>query len=132
METKEIPAAAPEPAQPAPEAPQDQNDSRRGSSLSSGKRFAIGTNVVLQIFLAMFLVIMANYIAFKRPPKRWDISRDTRFQLSPMTKNLVANLQKPVKVIVFSIGSPISSDLASLLREYEYAAPNKRFETEYV
>jgi hypothetical protein len=120
---------------PAPPVQEPTPKERGGSGhapASAARRFRIGSNVALQILLAVFIVIMANYIAFKRPPKRWDISRNTKFQLSPMTKNLVGNLQKPVKVIVFSAGSPIFGDISSLLREYEYAASGKKFEVEYV
>src|SRR5438132_14004723 len=109
MPNTETPEAPPPDTEPQPHAL---------TRTSPIKRFQIGANVVLQIFFAAFIVLMINYLAFKRPPMRWDISRNTKFQLSPMTKKLLGTLQKPVKIVVFSAGSPIYPDLVTLLREY--------------
>jgi hypothetical protein len=94
-------------------------------------RVGIGANVILQIVLFTLIIGGVNYVAFKNKPLRWDLSRNSKFQLSPMTRNLLKELQKPVTMIVFTAGSAIQNDLTSLLREYEYAA-GKGFQVEYV
>ncbi len=97
-----------------------------------GKRSQIGSNVLLQIMLFGVVVLMANYVAFKRQPVRWDLSRNSKYQLSPMTVNLLGTLQKPVQAIVDSGESPIHQDLSALLREYQYKSGKGKFEVEFV
>ncbi len=95
------------------------------------KRIQIGLNVVVQIFIVVCIILMINFIAF-RQYKRWDFSRNQKYALSPMTTNLLANLQKPVKAVVFfSPNVPIAGDVSQLLREYEYSS-KKKFEVEFV
>ena len=98
---------------------------------SALRRLAIGTNVLIQLVLAFGLVMMLNYVAFKRPPIRWDVSRNSKFQLAPQTRTVLENLGKPVNAIVFSAGSPIQGDLETLMREAEYAS-KKKLTVEYV
>ncbi len=95
---------------------------------SSGKRFAIGVNVVVQVFIVMFIVALINFISFRRFV-RWDFTRDQKFALSTQTKNLLGTLQKPVKAIVYFAGGgaagQIAPDVMTLLKEYEYASHRK-------
>lgn len=95
------------------------------------QRFQIGVNVLLQTLVFFGIVVMLNYMSF-RHFKRWDLSRDKKYELSTQTKNLLKNLKKPVKaVIFFSSATEIAPDVSSLLREYEFAS-NKKFKTEIV
>jgi hypothetical protein len=94
-------------------------------------RFQIGLNVVLQALIIIGIIVMVNYMSF-RHFKRWDFSRDKKFVLSSQTKNLLKNLHKPVKAVVFfSSAAEIAPDVTSLLREYEFASDGK-FKTELV
>jgi hypothetical protein len=94
-------------------------------------RFQIGLNVLLQIFVLAAIVLMANYLSF-RHFKRWDFSRDQKYALSSQTRNLLANLKKPVRaVIFFSSAAEIAPDVSALLREYEFAS-DKKFTAEVV
>jgi hypothetical protein len=89
------------------------------------KRLTIGVNVLSQILIIIGIVGMLNYVSF-RHFKRWDFSRNQKFALAPMTKNLLASLKTPVKAVVFFPGAQmISQDVTSLLREYEYASDKK-------
>jgi hypothetical protein len=89
------------------------------------KRFQIGLNVLLQVAIFLGIVLMLNYISF-RHFKRWDFSRNQKYALSSQTKNLLENLKKPVRgVVFFSSASEIAGDLQSLLREYEFASDRK-------
>ncbi len=94
-------------------------------------RFQIGLNVLLQLLIVAAIVLMVNYLSF-RHFKRWDFSRDQKYALSSQTKNLLSNLKKPVRaVIFFSSATEIAPDVAALLREYEFAS-DKKFTTEVV
>jgi hypothetical protein len=94
-------------------------------------RFQIGVNVLIQALVIIGLVLMLNYISF-RHFKRWDFSRDKKYELSSQTRNLLKSLPKPVKAIVFfSSAAEIVPDVNNLLREYEYAS-NGKFKTEMV
>jgi hypothetical protein len=95
------------------------------------QRFQIGVNVLIQTLVFFGIVVMLNYMSF-RHFKRWDYSRDKKYELSTQTRNLLKNLKKPVKaVIFFSTAAEIAPDVNGLLREYEFAS-NKKFKTEVV
>lgn len=94
-------------------------------------RFQIGVNVLIQALVLVAIVLMVNYVSF-RHFKRWDFSRDRKYELSTQTKNLLKNLPKPVQAIVFfSSAAEIAPDVNSLLKEYEYAS-DKKFKMEIV
>ncbi len=95
------------------------------------KRFQIGLNVLLQTLVFAGIVVMLNYLSF-RHFKRWDFSRDKKYELSSQTRSLLGNLKKPVKaVIFFSSATEIAPDVNGLLREYEFAS-DKKFKAEVV
>src|SRR5690242_4152202 len=88
-------------------------------------RIRIGLNVVVQIVLILFLVAMVNSFAFKHY-KRWDLSRDQKYTLSDKTKRFLDSLKGKMRITVFfSPSTPISSDVQSLLTEYQYAGKGK-------
>jgi hypothetical protein len=102
-----------------------QSPSESGPPPSSIQRLSIGSNVVLQTVLFTAIVLMVNFFSF-RHFIRWDFSRSQKYALAPMTKNLLGNLKKPVKAILFfPSAAVISQDVAALLREYEYASERK-------
>src|SRR5258708_6157938 len=85
-------------------------------------RFQIGVNVLIQALVIAGIILMLNYMSF-RHFKRWDFSRDKKYELSSQTRNLLKNLPKPVKAIVFfSTAAEIAPDVNNLLREYEYSS----------
>jgi hypothetical protein len=95
------------------------------------QRFQIGVNVLIQTLVFFGIVVMLNYMSF-RHFKRWDFSRDKKYELSSQTRNVLKNLKKPVKaVIFFSSAAEIAPDVSGLLREYEFAS-DKKFKTEVV
>ena len=95
-------------------------------SASQGiKRLTIGLNVVVQLLVFAAIAAMINYVSF-RHFKRWDFSRNQKYALADLTKNVLANLKKPVKAVVFFPSAQgIAQDVATLLREYEYASDKK-------
>ncbi|MHA3773451.1 GldG family protein [Verrucomicrobiota bacterium sgz303538] len=97
----------------------------------SPSRLAIGTNVLVQVLLVIVIVVIVNGISF-RQFKRWDFSRNQKYALAPMTKNLLGSLEKPVHAIVFfPTAQALYQDVTALLREYEYAS-GKKLTVEFV
>src|SRR5213595_3744819 len=88
-------------------------------------RFQIGLNVVVQIGLLIVLAAMINYLGFEHY-RRWDFSRDQKYSLSDKTKRILDSLKGKLRItIFFSPNTPITSDVESLLTEYQYAAKGK-------
>ncbi|MEP7249302.1 MAG: GldG family protein [Spartobacteria bacterium] len=94
-------------------------------------RFQIGLNVIVQIAIIIVLAAMVNYLGFEHY-KRWDYSRDKKYQLSDKTKHFLDSIKGKVRVTVF-FGSqnPLTGDVQNLLTEYQYAARGK-IDLEYV
>jgi len=93
-------------------------------------RFRIGANVLAQVVFFAVIVLLVNFIS-TRHFKRWDLSRNQKYALSPQTIQLLRSLDKPVKAIVFfNQNVPVANDVGLLLREYEFAS--KKFEKEVV
>ncbi len=94
-------------------------------------RFQIGLNVIVQIAIVIFLAAMVNYLGFEHY-RRWDLSRDKKYQLSDKTKHFLNSIKGKVRITVF-FGSqnPITGDVQSLLTEYQYASRGK-VDVEYV
>lgn len=107
------------PVQATPPAPADQ-PSRAGFF----RRLSVGTNVTVQMFLLALIVLAVNGYAFKHF-HRFDFSRDSKYALSPRTKQLIGALSKPVKLILFiRDGDPLQQDINSLAEEYHDAKPS--------
>ena len=51
-------------------------------------RFQIGLNVIVQIGIVIVLAAMVNYLGFEHY-RRWDLSRDKKYQLSDKTKHFL-------------------------------------------
>src|SRR3954471_10218561 len=63
-------------------------------------RTVIGVNVLVQLIAVFIIVIVANIIAY-RHYHRWDLSHNSNYALSSKTKNLLAQLDQPVRATVF-------------------------------
>jgi hypothetical protein len=89
------------------------------------RRLQIGLNVLVQLLLVVFLIAAVNWVSF-RHYKRWDVSRDHKYELSDKTKRVLGTLKDKLRITVFfSPNTPITSDVNSLLTEYQYAAKGK-------
>src|SRR5437899_648506 len=103
----------------------DQTKKPRTRSGMKIGRIRIGLNVLVQIVLILFLVAMANSLAFKHYA-RWDFSRDQKYTLSDKTKRFLDTLKGKMRITVFfSPNTPISGDVLNLLTEYQYAGKGK-------
>src|SRR4029453_268614 len=98
------------------------------TGMSTGKRLAIGVNVIVQVLILAFILALVNFVSLRRFA-RWDFSRDQKYALSTQTKNLLGSLPKPVKAIIYfsgaGVGGMVSTDVDNLLKEYEYASGRK-------
>ncbi|MGI8956349.1 MAG: GldG family protein [Chthoniobacterales bacterium] len=94
-------------------------------------RFQIGLNVIVQVAIIIVLAAMVNYLGFEHY-RRWDLSRDKKYQLSDKTKHFLGSIKGKVRITVF-FGSqnPITGDVQNLLTEYQYASRG-RLDVEYV
>lgn len=94
------------------------------------KRFQIGLNVLIQILVVIFILVLVNVMAF-RHYKRWDFSRDKQYELSEQTAQKLQSLEKPVKFVVFfspdprTAGGEVIGDVNALLKEFQYAGKGK-------
>jgi ABC-type uncharacterized transport system involved in gliding motility auxiliary subunit len=111
------------PAAPPPPAPTQPASASSSSRAGFFRRFQVGTSVIIQLVLVVFIIGMINAYAYKHF-KRFDFSRDRKYALSQSTKQLLASLTKPVKLIVFMTdNSPVQSDVINLAQEYRTAQP---------
>ena len=94
-------------------------------------RLQIGLNVILQVAIIIVLAAMVNYLGFEHY-RRWDFSRDKKYQLSDKTKHFLDGLKDKARLTVF-FGSqnPLTGDVQNLLTEYQYASHGK-IDVEYV
>lgn len=95
------------------------------------KRFRIAANVAAQIMIVAAIVLMINYVGFNRYA-RWDLSRNSKYALSPLTKKFLGSLKKEVSIFVFfspttrsTPGAGLYDDVQDLLKEYENAGKRK-------
>lgn len=64
---------------------------------SSGRRFRVGTNVLVATVLAIAIVVVAQVIAF-RSHQRWDMTSSGINSLSEGTENLLRNLDRNIRL----------------------------------
>src|SRR5438270_1939563 len=88
-------------------------------------RLQIGVNVIVQVGLLLFLALMVNYLGFEHY-RRWDLTRDKKFELSDKTKRFLESMKEKARITVFFAPSnPIANDVQTLLTEYQYAGKGK-------
>jgi hypothetical protein len=88
-------------------------------------RLQIGLNVIMQVAIIIVLAAMVNYLGFEHY-RRWDLSRDKKYQLSDKTKHFLEGIKGKARITVF-FGSqnPLTGDVQNLLTEYQYASRGK-------
>jgi ABC-type uncharacterized transport system involved in gliding motility auxiliary subunit len=94
-------------------------------------RLQIGLNVILQITILFFILLMANYLGY-RHYQRWDLSRNQKFSLSEKSVAVLKTLEEPVNIIVwFDEEHRIFRDVLTLLTEYQERS-NGKIQLEFV
>ena len=101
----------------------DWHQEEGSSAFGRGARFGVSALVYAAIFVALLAV--ANWLA-NRHNKRWDLTEEGVYSLSPQSEKIVSNLKKPLKLVAFK-GSQMAGDeeLEDLLRLYSEANPGK-------
>ena len=88
-------------------------------------RVRIGLNVLVQVVLLFFLVVMVNYLGFEHY-RRWDFSRDKKYELSDKSKRFLDSINGKIRInVLFGGNNPIMGDVQNLLTEYQYAGKGK-------
>lgn len=86
--------------------------------LDMPKRYGIGLNVAMQIFLALALFAGVNRLGYYHY-WRWDFSPSQDYTLSQDTLNYLNSLSRDVQInIVFGRDSKVYGEVQSLLEEY--------------
>ena len=100
----------------------DPKAARRGIRRQQSRRLVTGLNVCVATVLALFLLVMLNYLAY-RHYWRWDISQRDYYALSPKTQSLVGSLPGKVEVVMcFRSSHPLYEDMKNLMEEFRYEA----------
>lgn len=103
----------------------DVDEPKNAPAPKKMNRLGIGLNVLLQVALILFLAAIVNYLGFSHY-KRWDFSREKKYELSDKSKRFLDSIKGKVRMTVFFGGNnPIGQDVANLLTEYQYASKGK-------
>ena len=84
-----------------------------------------GLNALLYTAIFVAILVPLNFLS-TRHHKRWDLSEQQVFSLSPQSAKIVAGLDKPLEMIAFVEGG-INPQLEDLLRSYKEASPQASF-----
>jgi ABC-type uncharacterized transport system involved in gliding motility auxiliary subunit len=66
----------------------------------TGRKLLEGTNIVVYTAVALAIVVLANWFV-DRNNKRWDLTPDKKFSLSPQTTKILKELNRDVSLYVF-------------------------------
>ncbi len=104
-------------------------DPLRKPSFSPYRRWAIGLQVVLLIFLVFSVVVMVNYLG-RQYPFRFHVNSREKNPLSPLTIRFLRSLTNQVQVTVYyDREDGLYSTIVDLLNEYRLANSKISFRT---
>jgi ABC-2 type transport system permease protein len=89
------------------------------------------TNRVLSVILVIANLVSFNVLAYRADGLRLDLTQSGQYTLSPVTRELLANLQEPLLIRGYisqkthPLLDPLIPQVRDLLREYEIAAGGK-------
>ncbi len=93
-------------------------------SFESGRRYRFGLAVTVGVFSAFVLTVLLNYLAARHLRWRQDLSLDDRYQLSPLTRQVLPLITNQVDVtILFDRESGLYGHVDGLLRQYALEQP---------
>lgn len=105
--------------------------SQRTPSFVPVRRFRIAVSVLVGVLSAIVIVGLVNHLAAGRLRWRRDFSSSGRFQLSPLTLQVLGGMTNDVKVtVLFPRDSDLFGHIDGLLREYSDLQP--RIHTRFV
>jgi hypothetical protein len=89
-------------------------------------KLAVGMNTLVAVALFAVVVVMVNYVSYRRY-WRADWSRSDFYTLSDKTVKLLNSVTNTINVVVFfQPGHSVYEDIENLLREYEYVSDRMR------
>ena len=95
----------------------------RLKTFSGSRSTRLGLNGFLAILLMTGILAIVNFLVV-RHGNRWDLSETQRFSLAPQTLQVLGQLKKEVRIMVFSHErSPGFRIYRDLLEGYEYGSP---------
>src|SRR6187200_1016327 len=98
------------------------------TSFSPRRKWQSVAHVVGSTLALAAVLVMANYLA-ARHSRRFQWTSDPRFQLSPVTKDVLRTVTNQVKVIVcFDRTKPLHDMVSDLLTEYRAYCPRLHLE----
>jgi len=87
-----------------------------------------GTNTILVFIIFTAIVISLNYLS-SRNYKRFDLTKNKKFGLSPQTLNVLKNLKEDIKLLCFfTFDDPEKEKFQDLLEEYRYHSKKLSYE----
>lgn len=96
-------------------------------SFERGRRFRFGASVLLGLLSALVLTVLLNYLAARHLRWRWDLTSDDRFQLSPLTRQLLPLITNQVDItVLLDRDSGLFSHVDGLLKQYALEQPRLR------
>ncbi|MDY6807368.1 MAG: Gldg family protein [Cyanobacteriota bacterium] len=101
---------------------------KKSEKLGVGRASEAGTNAIVATLSFLLIVGLINFLGV-RYEFRLDLTEGQRFTLSPETQEILANLEEPVKVLLFEAGeNPLNKQL---LENYQREGEGK-FSFEFV
>ena len=95
-----------------------------GPSFEPGRRLRIGISVAVGMASAVVLFVLTNHLAASRLRWRRDYSGTGRFELSPLTRQVLASVTNDIRVtVLFPRDSEVRGYIEGLLREYAELQP---------
>ncbi|HWW83750.1 MAG TPA: Gldg family protein [Vicinamibacterales bacterium] len=101
---------------------------REIAKVFSRRQARYGTLAATSVLVVLGILVAINYIG-ARQNKRWDLTANKQFSLSDQSRNVLAKLDSPLQVMVFT-QEPDFPRYQDKFKEYEYAT--KKISTEYV
>lgn len=87
-------------------------------------KYGVNALVVSALFLA--ILVLLNYLS-TRHHRRFDLTEQGVFSLSPQSLNVVKNLENELQIQAF-VEAGINPELRELLTNYQYGSPKIKFE----
>jgi ABC-type uncharacterized transport system involved in gliding motility auxiliary subunit len=101
---------------------------REFARLFAGRQARYGALSSVSVLVVLAILIAINYIG-KKQNKRWDLTANKQFALSDQSRNVLAKLDAPLEIQVFS-QEPDFPRYQDRFKEYTYAS--KRLSVDYV
>lgn len=96
---------------------------QRGGAIS-GRSIRFGSGAIVYTALFVTFLVLVNWLSL-RYNKRFDLTKNGVFSLAPQSRDVVANLSTPVKLIAFQAESEKLGPVGDLLRLYQETSGSK-------